>query len=274
MNYSNFLFNLRRAKNTPVHNYDERVLLPGTVDTGASGNSDFIRAAIVETVTLAGASIALTTQLPPGARVKSVQRRNVGAMVLTTAVKLGVGISGTPAAFLLSSKEMAAGSGIATGDTQAIPTAASDVVVVNEVFALPFVDSTGSGNFTITIEGITTGAIVYSATVATLVSHINTALDAAFGTAAIVASGGSLAAVILTCSGNGYTGRSVGLPTATLTTGTQFTAGPATVTTTGSRTTGTTISLYSVDTSGAAAGTGAGVVKVAIVYEYLQPLTA
>lgn len=80
----------------------------------------------------------------------------------------------------------------------------------NQVDALVFVDSTGSGNFVITVEGTTTGLIAYSSTAATLFAHINTALNATFGTSAIVASGASLAAIILTFSGTGYTNRLVG----------------------------------------------------------------
>ena len=87
--------------------------------------------------------------------------------------------------------------------------ASGSVSAVNAVEALPFVDSTGSGTFTLTIEGITTGAITYSSTAATLYANINTALNAAFGTSAIVASGASLAAIILTFSGTGYSGRPI-----------------------------------------------------------------
>ncbi len=87
--------------------------------------------------------------------------------------------------------------------------ASASVSAVNAVEALPFVDSTGSGTFTLTIEGITTGAITYSSTAATLYANINTALNAAFGTSAIVASGASLAAIILTFSGTGYSGRPI-----------------------------------------------------------------
>lgn len=92
----------------------------------------------------------------------------------------------------------------------------------NEIKSIPFVDSTGSGTFKLSYTDATTGvvtttgAITYSATAATLVSRINTALDATFGTAAIVASGASLAAIILTFSGTGFTNRPVGLFTATV----------------------------------------------------------
>jgi hypothetical protein len=87
--------------------------------------------------------------------------------------------------------------------------ASASVSAVNAVYPLAVVDSTGTGTFTITVEGITTGAITYSATIATLYGNINTALNAAFGTSAIVASGASLAALILTFSGTGYSGRPI-----------------------------------------------------------------
>lgn len=96
-----------------------------------------------------------------------------------------------------------------TGAITITADAAGAVSAVNQVEALPVVDSTGSGTFTLTIEGITTGAITYSATAATLVTNTNAALNAAFGTSAIVASGASLAAFILTFSGTGYSGRPI-----------------------------------------------------------------
>lgn len=273
MNELNFRAFQRKLVNTPLTSPAERVHVERQVGVNSSGQPIMRReCSILETVTIAGASVNLTTTLPPGSRVSFAQRKNVGAVVLTTAVKLGIGNASVPAAYLLSSKEMVDKSGIATGDTQAAPTAGLDVAIVNAVFACPVVDSTGSGNFTVTFNGITTGAIVYSATIATLISHINTALDAAFGTAAIVASGGSLAALIFTCSGNGYTGQAFPVPTFTLTTGTQFTIGPATVTTAGSRSTSTTLSLNAVDTSGAAAGSAAGTVQVLVGYSYVQAL--
>lgn len=85
----------------------------------------------------------------------------------------------------------------------------SDVAAVNQIEAIPVVDSTGVGTFFFTIEGISTPAITYSATAATLVTNINAALNTAFGTSAIVASGASLAALILTFSGTNYKGRPI-----------------------------------------------------------------
>lgn len=108
---------------------------------------------------------------------------------------------------------------LSTGVITITPTAVGSVGGTNQVNSLVTVDSTGSGTFKLSVEGITTAAITYSATAATLVSNTNTQLDATFGTSAIVASGASLAAIILTFSGTGYTHRPVGLVTATLQTG-------------------------------------------------------
>ena len=94
----------------------------------------------------------------------------------------------------------------------------ASVAPVYAVNTIPFVDSTGSGTFNITIEGVTTGAITYSATVATLVSSINVALQATFGPE-FVATGASLAAVIITAAGSAYAPRPLGTFTATVLTG-------------------------------------------------------
>lgn len=97
--------------------------------------------------------------------------------------------------------------------TGAITITALDVAPVpgtNQIDALVFVDNTGVGTFTLTVEGTTTGAITYSATAATLVANINTALNTTFGASQIVASGATLAAVLLTFSGNNFSQRVVG----------------------------------------------------------------
>lgn len=85
----------------------------------------------------------------------------------------------------------------------------SDVSGVNQIEALPVVDSSGVGSFVLTIEGITTLPITYSATIATLITNINAQLNTAFGTSAIVASGASLAALVLTFSGTNYKSRPI-----------------------------------------------------------------
>lgn len=105
---------------------------------------------------------------------------------------------------------------LSTGVVTITATAVGTVSGTNQVNSLVTVDSTGSGTFKLTVEGITTAAITYSATAATLASNANTQLDATFGTSAVVQSGASLAAQIITFSGTGYTHRPVGLVTATL----------------------------------------------------------
>lgn len=82
--------------------------------------------------------------------------------------------------------------------------AATSVSGVSPVEAIPVVDSTGSGSFTLSYMGITTGSITYSATIATLISNINTALNSAFGSGNLVASGASLAALVITGSAGNY----------------------------------------------------------------------
>lgn len=94
---------------------------------------------------------------------------------------------------------------------------------VSPVEALPVVDTTGSGTFTLTYMGITTGAITYSATVATLITNINTALDSAFGAGNLVASGASLAALIITGSAGNYQFNAFGGHFTSTITGTGFT---------------------------------------------------
>lgn len=106
-----------------------------------------------------------------------------------------------------------------TGAITITATGTGAVSGVNQINSVVTVDSSGSGTFTITVEGVTTPAITYSATIATLITNINAQLNATFGTSAIVASGGSLAALVLTSSGTGYTNRPVGLMQVTLLTG-------------------------------------------------------
>ena len=94
---------------------------------------------------------------------------------------------------------------------------------VAPVEALVVVDSTGSGTFTLTYMGITTGAITYSSTAATLVSNINTALDAAFGSGNLVSSGSTLATLIITGSASTYQYNAFGGHFVSTITGTGFT---------------------------------------------------
>jgi len=80
---------------------------------------------------------------------------------------------------------------------------------VNEVQTMAFSNSP-VGTFTLTgtdSAGLTqtTAPITYNGTAATLVSNMNTALNAAFGTSGIVAAGSAVTAITLTFSGSGYT---------------------------------------------------------------------
>jgi hypothetical protein len=86
---------------------------------------------------------------------------------------------------------------------------ASGLSAVNAIYDTFVVDSggTGAGTFTITVEGVTTGAIPYSPTYGTLESNINSALATA-GIGA-TASGGSLGAIILTFSSGRHVGRPI-----------------------------------------------------------------
>lgn len=146
-----------------------------------------------EIVRRIGASGTLTLTGPPTASGPSSAVRSI--VVTYSAVNTSTG------AITISADAIASGGG------------------TNQVNNLVVVDSTGSGTFIITIEGIPTGAITYSSTAATLVTNINNALNSAFGTSAIVASGASLAAIVLTFSGTGYTHRPVGTVTTTPQTG-------------------------------------------------------
>jgi hypothetical protein len=81
----------------------------------------------------------------------------------------------------------------------------------NAVQTLSFAGTPSAGEFF--LSGLdkdgarrTTGPIAFSGTAATLVTNINTALDDAFGSGAIVASGTNINAIALTFSGTGYAG--------------------------------------------------------------------
>ncbi len=102
---------------------------------------------------------------------------------------------------------------------------ASGLSAVNAIYDFFVVDSggTGAGTFTLTVEGVTTAPITYSATYGTLESNINSALTTA-GIGA-TCSGGSLGAVILTFSSGRHVGRPIfGVSTTVVTwTGTSIT---------------------------------------------------
>lgn len=128
-----------------------------------------------------------------------------------------------------SNTDAAQGTAIAAAVTAATGAA-------NAVFNIPFVDSTGSGTFSLTIEGQVVTPVTYSATPATLIANINAAILLLFGNQIATASGTTLANLKLTFSGTPYGARPVATPTFTLLGGaTGFTAGPATISTAGVR---------------------------------------
>ena len=87
----------------------------------------------------------------------------------------------------------------------------------NEVQTLTIGGTPTGGTYRLALEATPTAAVTWSATNSTLLSNLNTALDAAYGTASIVATAGSLTAgigtVLLTFSGNEYAKRAVSLMT-------------------------------------------------------------
>lgn len=90
---------------------------------------------------------------------------------------------------------------------------------VAQVFNMPFVNSGGSGYFKLSLAGAVTAAIQYSATYSTLISNINAALNAAFGSGNVVAGGTSLSSIQLTLSGSAYLGLNNGPLIATIQSG-------------------------------------------------------
>lgn len=83
----------------------------------------------------------------------------------------------------------------------------------NEVQTLTIGGTPTGGTFKLAFGSMVTAAITWSATNATLIANMNTALDAVFGTASIVAAVGTMTAGIgtatLTFSGNEYAKRAV-----------------------------------------------------------------
>ncbi len=84
--------------------------------------------------------------------------------------------------------------------------AGAPVAGTNEVQTLTIGGTPTGGTFRLSFEGIRTGAITWSATNATLLSNMNTAMDAAWGTSSVVATAGTIVAgigtVVLTFGAN------------------------------------------------------------------------
>ena len=93
----------------------------------------------------------------------------------------------------------------------------------NEVQTATLGGTGGTSTFKLKLDGVSTGAISWSATNATLLSNINTALDAAFGASQIVASDSTLASglgdLLLTFSGANVSKKAMNLMTAEIVTG-------------------------------------------------------
>ncbi len=90
----------------------------------------------------------------------------------------------------------------------------------NQVDSISFVDNATSGGspaFYITVNGVKTGSIAYDSDYSALTTNINNALDATFGTSAVVCSGASLNNLILTFSGPGFAHKPINSVTATIT---------------------------------------------------------
>jgi hypothetical protein len=101
---------------------------------------------------------------------------------------------------------------------RAIPVSGAPVAGTNEVQTLTIGGTPTAGTFTLTLEGRTTAAITWSNVNATLLSAINTATDAAFGTSSVVATAGSLTAgigTVLLTFGTAYARRAVSTMSAT-----------------------------------------------------------
>lgn len=105
----------------------------------------------------------------------------------------------------------------------ALANAGAPVAGTNEVQTVTLGGTGGTSTFNLRLDGVTTGAIAWSATNATLLSNINAVLDAAFGASQIVATDSTLTAglgdLLLTFSGANYGKRAVSTMVATILSG-------------------------------------------------------
>lgn len=101
--------------------------------------------------------------------------------------------------------------------------AGAPVAGTNEVQTATLGGTGGTSTFKLFFEGVPTASIAWSATNGTLLANINTALDARFGAAQIVATDSSLTAgigdLLLTFSGSDVAKRAVSVMTALITSG-------------------------------------------------------
>lgn len=147
MNLMNFLAMFRQLKAVPASAVAERI--HEEYELESFPNNKFLRTASIEqTVTLtAAASVNLTTQVPANARILFASIKLSGAMVLVTAVKLGVGVAGTPSAFLLSTVTMADATKAdqVVADQAAARTTAPTTIVLSTTDAAGAAAGTGTG---------------------------------------------------------------------------------------------------------------------------------
>lgn len=208
---------------------------PATIDGTLSGNpsnapytwllfAGTLLGQVTATKKFANSILGLTTQAVAGGQTTLNTDVNTAAYLSSrigtsgTFNLTGPSYPGGPNSGVRSQLVTYSAVNLTTGAITITATNVPTVVGVNQIDALVVVDNTGVGGFTLTVEGVTTGTITYSATAATLVANINTALNTAFGTGEIVASGASLAAIILTFSGPAYTNRLVGAVESTVVT--------------------------------------------------------
>ena len=179
----------------PTNTGNVNVLQPGVVmgRIGAAGGAYAPSIYGFSTLALTGTGTTLTMG---AATITEIARRKG----LTGTFK----ITGPPAASGVVRTVTATYSALST------TTATITALGANEVQTLDFANSP-AGTFTLTITDLnglptTTPPITYSATAATLVSNINTALNTALGTSLVVATGTLVTAIALTFSGAGYAG--------------------------------------------------------------------
>lgn len=105
------------------------------------------------------------------------------------------------------------GGNVIAGSTRLQSYAGAPVAGTNEVQTLTIGGTPTGGTYRLALDGIPTAAVTWSATNGTLLSNLNTALDAVYGTSSIVATAGTLTAgigtVLLTFSGGQVAKRAV-----------------------------------------------------------------
>ena len=81
----------------------------------------------------------------------------------------------------------------------------------DDIFPYNIVDSTGTGTFTLIVEGSATPPIVYSSNYNTLTGNLQTSLNTTYGTGNIICRGGSLGTLNLFFDAGSYANRPINL---------------------------------------------------------------